>query len=162
MNRIMLFLSFSALLFSSGFADDLKRMSLDDASTLGTTIQIDSNVKTEGRGSVRVTTLHPTTICLGEVDNLNVENATLLYKAKVKSDLDGLAYLEMWAHIGSGQYFSRGMNDPVKGKSDWKSIRTPFIFQQGQNPRKITLNLVINGRGTVWIDDVVLSKAPLK
>jgi hypothetical protein len=50
-----------------------------------------------------------------------------------------------------------GMNDPVKGHSDWKSIQTRFVFQEGQNPRKITLNLVINGRGTVWIDDVVLS-----
>jgi hypothetical protein len=91
-----------------------------------------------------------------------VENARLVYKAKVKSDLNGVAYLEIWAHIGNGQYFSKGMNDPIKGKSDWKSIQTPFIFQKGQNPEKITLNLVINGRGTVWIDDVVLSKAPLK
>jgi len=35
-------------------------------------------------------------------------------------------------------------------------------FQKGQRPDKVTLNLVINGKGTVWIDDVVLSKAPLK
>ena len=72
------------------------------------------------------------------------------------------AILEMWVHFGSGQYFSKGLNDPIKGKSDWKSIQTPFIFQKGQNPEKVTLNLVINGQGTVWIDDVVLSKAPLK
>ena len=68
----------------------------------------------------------------------------------------------MWAFVGTGQYFSKGMNDPVRGKSDWKSIQTPFIFKEGQNPTKIRLNLVINGQGTVWIDDVVLSKAPLK
>ncbi len=27
---------------------------------------------------------------------------------------------------------------------------------------KVALNLVINGMGTVWIDDVILSKEPLK
>ncbi len=85
-----------------------------------------------------------------------------MYKAKVKSELDGVAFLEMWAHVGGGQYFSRGMDDPVRGKSDWKSIQTPFIFQKGQNPDKVALNLVINGKGTLWIDNEVLSKVPLK
>jgi hypothetical protein len=33
---------------------------------------------------------------------------------------------------------------------------------QGQRPDKVTLNLAINGKGTVWIDDIVLSKEPLK
>jgi hypothetical protein len=76
--------------------------------------------------------------------------------------MDGIAYLEMWAYVGAGQYFSRGMNDAIKGKADWKSIQTPFLFQKGQSPKKVILNLVINGQGIVWIDDVVLSKEPLK
>ena len=76
-------------------AEDLKKLSLDDASSIGTTIQTDSEVKTEGQSSVRITTKHPTTVCLGEVIGLDVENARLLYTAKVKSDLDGVAFLEM-------------------------------------------------------------------
>lgn len=161
MNRILPFLVLLTLFYSTALAAALKKMSLDDATILGTTIQNDMNEKMEGRASVRITTQFPTTVCLGEVKGLDVENARLVYKAKVKSDLTGVAYLEMWAHIGSGQYFSKGMNDPIKGKCDWKSIQTPFIFQKGQIPEKITLNLVINGQGTVWIDDVVLFKAPL-
>jgi len=85
-----------------------------------------------------------------------------LYKAKVKSDLDGSAFLEMWVHVGGGRYFSRGMNDVVSQKTDWKLIQTPFIFQKGQRPDKVTLNLVINGKGAVWIDDIVLIQEPLK
>ena len=54
------------------------------------------------------------------------------------------------------------MNDVVQGKSDWKGIQTPFMFQKGQKPTKVTLNIVINGQGTVWVDDIVLSKEPLK
>jgi len=162
MKRLFMILSIPALLCSPAIAGELKKLSLDDAAALGTTIQTDLQVKTEGKGSVRITTQYPTTICLGEVMGLEIENAKLVYEAKVKSDLDGVAFLEMWVSIGAGQYFSKGMNDLVEGKSDWKSIQTPFMFQKGQRPDKVTLNLVINGKGTVWIDDVVLSKAPLK
>ncbi len=161
--RCMLFTAtVLALICSLAFADDLKRIDLDDAAKLGTTIETDMRIKTEGEGSVRITTKHPTTICIGEITGLDVENAKLVYKASVKSDLEGQAFLEMWAYVGRGRYFSKGMNDPIEGTSDWKRIRTPFIFQKGQNPKKITLNLVIDGIGIVWIDDIVLSKVPLK
>ena len=146
------------LIASTTLAEDLKKLSLDDASSLGTTIQTDLKVKTEGKGSIKITTKHPTTVCLGEVDGLDIEDAKLLYKAKVKSELEGVAYLEMWVQVGKGTYFSKGMNDPVKAKSDWKSIQTLFSFQKGQRPGKVTLNLVIKGKGTVWIDDIVLQK----
>jgi hypothetical protein len=151
-----------ALFASSVYPEDLKKLNLDDASAIGTTIQTDTQVKAEGKGSIKITTEWPTTICLGEVTGLDIEGAKLVYKAKVKSFLEGTAYLEMWAHVGGGQYFSRGMNDIVSGKTDWKIIQTPFLFQKGQRPEKVTLNVVINGKGTVWIDDIVLSKEPLK
>mgnify|MGYP001823040710 CR=1 FL=1 len=162
MKRLLTIVIILALVSGMAMAEDLIKLSLDDATSIGTTIQTDSEVKTEGQSSVRITTKHSTTVCLGEVIGLNVEDARLLYTAKVKSDLDGVAFLEMWVHVGGGQYFSRGMTDPIKGKSDWMSIQTPFMFQKGQNPDVVILNLVINGKGTVWIDDVVLSKAALK
>lgn len=143
-------------------AEEVRKLPLDDASVIGTTIQTDIQVKAEGKASIKITTQWPTTICLGEVAHMDIENAKLVYKAKVKSDLDGTAFLEMWAHVGGGQYFSRGMNDVVSRKSDWKMIQTPFLFQKGQRPEKVTLNLVINGKGTVWIDDIILSKEPLQ
>jgi hypothetical protein len=161
MKRMLFTLAGLILVCSPVIADDLKRISLDDASKLGTTIETDMGVKTEGKGSIRITTKHPTTICIGEIKGLDVEDAKLVYKAKVKSDLKGQAFLEMWTYVGSGRYFSKGVNDPIIGRSDWKLIQTPFIFQKGQNPKRVTLNLVINGIGTVWIDDVVLSKASL-
>ncbi len=162
MKEILVILAVVAVVGGSAYAQDLKRLNLDDASVIGTTIQTDTQVKAEGKGSIKITTQWPTTICLGEVTGLNIEDAKLVYKAKVKSDLDGTAFLEMWAHVGGGQYFSRGMNDTVKQKTDWKTIQTPFLFQKGQKPDKVTLNLVINGKGTVWIDDIILSKEPLK
>jgi len=159
---MLLSLVASLLLGSPALAQELKRISLDDPSAIGLQIQGDSAVKAEGKGSIRITTKWPTTVCLGEVSGPDIENAKLIYRSKVKSDLQGTAFLEMWAHVGGGQYFSRGMNDVVQGKSDWKTIQTPFMFQKGQKPTKVTLNIVINGSGTVWVDDIVLSKEPLK
>jgi len=156
---VLVMLSF---IISSAHSEDLKKLSLDDATAIATTIQTDTRVKTEGNGSVKITTQWPTTVCLGELTGLSVENAKLIYKAKVKSDLDGTAYLEMWVHVGGGQYFSRGINDVVSQKTDWKVIQAPFLLQKGQKPDELTLNLVINGKGTVWVDDVVISRERLK
>ena len=161
MKSIIITLILMTLVSSLTMAADLKKLPLDDAAAIGTTIQTDLKIKTEGKGSIKITTLHPTVVCLGEVAGLDVEKAKLIYKAKVKCDLEGGAFLEMWVHIGKGQYYSRGMNDFVTKKADWKTIQTPFIFQKGQSPDKVTLNIVINGKGTVWVDAAVLSKEPL-
>lgn len=141
--------------------DNVSSLSLDDVADVSPKIERDAKVKIEGKSAIKITTRWPTTVHLGQVTGLSVSNARLLYKAKVKCDLQGTAFLEMWAHLGGQQYFSKGMNDVVSGKSDWKTIQTPFLFRQGQKPDKITLNIVINGTGTVWVDDVVLSKEPL-
>lgn len=162
MKQILTILALLTLVTGWSRAEEVRKLPLDDASVIGTTIQTDIQVKTEGKASIKITTQWPTTICLGEVTRIDIENAKLVYKAKVKSDLDGTAFLEMWAHVSGGRYFSRGMNDVVSRKSDWKMIQTPFLFQKGQKPEKMTLNLVINGKGTVWIDDIILSKEPLQ
>jgi hypothetical protein len=142
---------------------ELSKLALDDASSLGTTISTDAAVKQEGKSSIRISTLWPTTICLAEVRDLNVENARLIYQAKVRSDkLEGTAFLEMWCSVGAGQYFSRGMNSVVTGTMDWRTLQAPFFLQPGQSAKKVTLNIVINGKGTVWVDDVHLLKEPLK
>jgi len=162
MKRILTAALMVLMVSSSLFAEDLKKISLDDASTLGTRIETDTKVKVEGKGSIKITTAWPTVVCLGEVKGLNIENAKLVYKAKVKADLKGTAFLEMWCHVDGGQYFSRGMNSTAGGQEEWKQIETPFFLQAGQKPEKVTLNLVVNGTGTVWVDDIVLSKEPLK
>jgi hypothetical protein len=162
MKRAVTILFVSLLICTPLWAGELKKLSLDDASSIGLKIQTDAVMKVEGKGSVRITTLWPTVVCLGEVTGLPIENAKLIYQARVRSELEGAAFLELWAHLGGGQYFSKGVNNPIQGKSDWRTIQTPFLFQKGQRPEKLTLNVVINGKGTLWIDDIVLSQEPLK
>lgn len=143
--------------------NEIIKLALDNASLLGTTVSTDPTVKQEGNGSIRISTVWPTTICLGEVQGLDVENARIIYRARVKSEkLEGTAFLEIWCHVGGGQYFSKGMNSTVTGTMDWSTLQTPFFLQPGQRANKATLNIVINGKGTVWVDDVHLLKKPLK
>jgi hypothetical protein len=159
----MLVAAFASLLLiiNPVTAQELKKLGLDDATLVGLQIQNDATIKVEGKSSLKISTLWPTSVCLGEVPGPDIENAKLVYKANVKTNLQGSAYLEMWVNVGGGHYFSKGLNDQMKDKSDWKTVQTPFIFQKGQKPDKVTLNVVINGIGTVWVDDVVLSKEPL-
>lgn len=91
----------------SAKAKDFKKLSLDDPSSIGLKIDRDAAVKVEGKASLKITTARPTTVCLGEVTGLNVEEAKLLFKAKVKNDIEDDAFLEMWVQVGSGQYFSK-------------------------------------------------------
>ena len=141
---------------------ELQRLPLDSTSSLGTTISTDLVVKREGKGSIKISTPGPTNICLGVVQPLNLENARLVYQARVKSEnLEGAAFLEMWCEVGGGRYFSRGMDSTVAGTMDWQILQTPFFLQAGQKVNRVTLHIVINGKGIVWVDDVVLFKEPL-
>lgn len=157
------FVLFAALLLTAGMAqaEVLKKIGLDGAAAVTPRIEVDAQTKVEGAGALKITAQWPTTVCLGEIAGPDVENARLVYSAQVKTDLAGSAFLEMWAHVGGGQYFSRSPADAAGAKTGWQTIQAPFLFQKGQKPDKITLNLVINGIGTVWIDDIVLSKEPL-
>ncbi len=145
-------------------AGELQKLSLDDASAVALQIQADSEVKVEGKASIRITTPGPVTVCLAEVKDLKeIDDARVVYRAKVKCrELQGKAYLEMWCHFGDKAYFSKGLQSAVAGSMDWKTLETPFFLKKGENPDRITLNLVITGKGAVWIDDIVLSKEKLK
>jgi hypothetical protein len=69
----------------------------------------------------------------------------------------------MWCGFtGKGEFFSRGLQRPLSGTMEWTTVEIPFFLQKGQNPDNIKLNLVVNGKGTVWIDDIKLIKGPLQ
>jgi len=103
------------------------------------------------------------TIRLFEVPDPGAEQCMLIYRAKLKTEgLDGQAYLEMWCRFpGKGEYFSRGLQNPVTGSNNWGSYETPFFLKKGEKPDLVKLNLVVKGTGKVWIKDVELLKAPL-
>jgi hypothetical protein len=65
----------------------------------------------------------------------------------------------MWCEFpGKGEYFSRALHAPLTGSNEWTTQETPFFLKEGENPNRVKLNVVVEGGGTVWIDDVVLAR----
>lgn len=132
-----------------------------DAVLSKTGTSLDSAVSRDGRGSIRIEATEPTTVRLAEVQTSNAEDAVLVYRAHLRSqDLQGQAYLEMWADIpGKGEFFSRALQSPLSGTSEWVSQQTPFLLTAGQRAETVKLNVVLTGKGTLWIDDLSLALA---
>ena len=127
-------------------------------------VGIVKNVSSDGNGSLRIIAKEPSIVRLFEVNDIDIEDARLTYQAKVRTkDVKGQVYLEMWCHFpGKGEFFSRGLDSPLTGTINWGTLQIPFFLKKGEKPDYVKLNIVINGTGTVWIDDVRLLKAPLQ
>jgi hypothetical protein len=151
--------------FSWTSAAELKRLAVDstDGVIAGSLVAFDPKVSSDGHGSLRIQAKAPVVVRLFEVDDVQVDAATLIYEARVRAqDVNGSAYLEMWCVFpGQGEFFSRGLPPPIVGTMDWRTLSTPFFLKKGEKPAKIKLNLVIKGEGTVWIDDIRLLREPL-
>ncbi|MHC4543649.1 MAG: DUF4190 domain-containing protein [Planctomycetota bacterium] len=145
---------------------ELKQYSLDSTEGVLTQsgVQIDRQISSDGKGSLRIEATETTTVRLFETGDIDIENARLIYQARVRTeDVEGQVYLEMWCHFaGVGDTFSRGLATPLTGTTEWTTEETPFFLKKGENPDNVKLNLVIKGKGTVWIDDIRLLKGPLK
>jgi len=128
-----------------------------------TGVSFDPHISSDGKGSLRIDASQPLTVPLFEVNDLSIENAALIYQASLQSqNLDGKAYLEMWLRFpGKGEFFSRGLDRPITGTMSWMTSTIPFFLQAEQKPDLIRLNLVVAGKGRVWIDDVRLLRQPL-
>ena len=144
---------------------ELKHFSLDRLEGVRATtgVSFDPQTSSDGSGSLRIDASQPLTVPLFEVSDLSIENAALIYQASLQSqNLDGKAYLEMWLRFpGKGEFFSRGLDRPITGTMSWMTSTIPFFLQAGQKPDLIRLNLVVAGKGRVWIDDVRLLRQPL-
>lgn len=126
-------------------------------------VELDPAISSDGKGSLRVTAAAPLTVQLYETGDIPVDDARLIYQARLRCEnVQGQAYLEMWCRFpGKGEFFSRALQAPLSGTAEWSSQETPFFLKKGEDPDEIKLNLVVNGTGTVWIDDIRLIKGPL-
>ncbi len=127
-------------------------------------VRLDNEFTSDGNGSLRIETGKPVTLKLFQTGDIDIENAKLVYKAHLRvQDLVGKVYLEMLCRFpGKGEFFSRALHSSLSGNQDWTIQDTPFFLKKGENPNNIQINLVVDGKGTAWIDDIRLEKTPLK
>ena len=126
-------------------------------------IELDAEVSSDGKGSFKIVADASTTVRLFEIEGIEAENVRLSYRARIRTEgVEGHAYLEMWCRVpGQGEFFSRALQSAVTGTTDWTSQETPFFLQEGQKTDLVKLNVKIEGKGTVWVDRIVLAKSPL-
>src|SRR5262249_5231749 len=78
--------------------------------------------------------------------------------------VEGTGYREMWSYCpGGGQYFSRTLADQgpmmkLRGTSGWRSFVLPFDATGAQPPTRLVMNVVLPGRGTVYLGPLELSE----
>jgi len=127
-----------------------------------TGVEFDNEISSDGNGSVKISVTEPSVIRLFETGYINIENARLIYEADIKTEnVTEEVYLEMWCcFAGKGKFFSRGLDSTATDTEPWKRLRTAFFLKPGESPDNLKLNLVVNGSGTVWVDNIRLLSAP--
>lgn len=159
------------LLLSSGCSRgpgpvvELRKFPLDSLEGVLTRsgLLLDREHSADGNGSLRIDATDSTVVRLFEVADLDVDRARLIYRARIRTEnVTGRVFLEMWCRFpGRGEFFSRSLESPLSGTTEWTTEETMFFLKEGEKPDLVKLNVVINGSGTVWIDDVRLLRGPL-
>ncbi len=124
-------------------------------------VALDRRITEDNNGALRIE--HKGTYRLYETGDIDVEQAMLVYRARVMTtNIRGSAYLEMWCSFpGKGEFFSRGLQYSLSGTHHWMTIEAPFYLRKGENPDNVRLNIVLNGGGKIWVDRIELLRGPL-
>ncbi|UCG81213.1 MAG: hypothetical protein JSV60_02725 [Desulfobacterales bacterium] len=77
---------------------EVKRYAVDslDGVITRSGVYVDKAVSSDGNGSLRITVTKPTVVRLFDLNDIDIENARLIYQARLRTeDIEGQAYLEM-------------------------------------------------------------------
>jgi hypothetical protein len=125
-------------------------------------VAFDKSVSSDGDGSIMIKTAEPVTVRFLE-SKLPGENCKYTYKVKMKTDkLNGDAYLSMDINYPNGgkQSVQQEIQSYLSDNNDWTPMEIT-ITAPNQKPASVLLNVVVDGEGTVWIDDLHLIATPL-
>jgi len=115
--------------------------------------KVKSMLKVNNSGST------PATITILTIENPQITAPIYALEGLVRyQGVEGNGYLELWNHFpGGARYYTRtaaksGPMQYLSGSSKWRRFVLPFYQPNGgEHPRMLELNIVLPGRGTVWI-----------
>jgi hypothetical protein len=129
-----------------------------------TNVSLDKTVSNDTLASLKIDAPSSMNVPLFEfiVGSNNVEDSKIIYRAALRSEkLSGRAYLLMSVHYPDGmESYSRGFEQALIGTVPWFTEDISSVIEKGKKPDKIKLGVVIEGTGTVWVDDIKVLKAP--
>lgn len=102
-----------------------------------------------------------------EIEDPPITSHRYVVRGRLKhDDVKGGGYLEMWSDFGDkGAYFSRtlaaaGPMRSLIGTSDWRDFELPFLAEPGMTPKKLSINVILSGKGTVYLGPMTLAALP--
>jgi len=126
-------------------------------------ISIDPHDSIDGGGSLYIIASKKRSVRLFEIGDLDIEDAAITFTASLKSrSVGGWVYLEMWVGTQDNrEIFSRGEDTAISRSHDWATAQTVFLVENDLKVARIRLNVVTEGGGHVWVDDVKVTVGPL-
>ncbi len=108
----------------------------------------------------------PRTAKILEIDQPGITSQLYALRGRIKWEgVEGTAYLEMWNHFPDGSaYFSRtlaghGPMAALRGSGGWRDVVLPFSAAGAtHHPSRLVVNVVLPGKGKVWVGNLVLSQ----
>ncbi len=116
---------------------------------------------------LRATATGPTSFHLVTIDHPQIAGPRYVVSGEVRyQDVEGQGYLEMWTVFPDGQrFFSRtlaaqGPRAALHGASSWRRFELPFdISGASQAASRLEINVMLPGRGAVWLGPMHLQRA---
>jgi len=106
----------------------------------------------------------PSSVTVLTIDQPQIAGPRYRVSGQVRYDnVEGTGYLELWNYFpGGGQYFSRTMAEQgpmmkLHGTSAWRSFVLPFDATGAPAPTRLVVNVVLQGRGTVYLGPLEFS-----
>lgn len=130
----------------------------------GENVAFDREESADGGGSLRAESARPRTVRLYEVRNpRGLEGRLIVLTARLKSvGIRGEAFPELWIHeSGRSDVQVRNPAGVVLKTQDWTPVRIEYRCERGERPDLLRVNLVIDGYGRAWIDDIRITSEPL-
>jgi hypothetical protein len=130
----------------------------------------------DGRAALKIenTNNAPLQLSLLTIAKPKISAQMYAVSGEVRYDaVQGDGYLEMWNYfppvkpgLPEGQYFSRTLGDSgemgkISGTSDWRPFSLSFNSAGASGPpTKLQINLILRGRGTVYLGPIKLVQYP--
>jgi len=120
-----------------------------------------------GTAGLQLRAAGPTSFHLVTIERPPIAGRAYAVTGQVRyQGVEGQGYLEMWTVFPDGQrFFSRtlaaqGPLAALHGESSWRRFELPFdISGASQAPSRLEINLMLPGRGAVWLGPMHLQRA---
>jgi hypothetical protein len=137
----------------------------DTLSLVGTSVAVDPVIRSspEAGGSLRIESPQGAVITVAEIDDAKATSGgRILCNALLRcQNTPGGAHLDMYVETTNGSLLtSKQPAQMVGGTQDWQPIYATVDLKPGTQVARVWVNAVVQGPGTLWVDEIVVSHEP--